>query len=244
MTKKIFGAIFFALALLALIGAVGNLFSADSIGSPAAKAGSFIGTLFTVALYAFSGIFLFTFDSVYKLNAVAGFKLRSRLQRPILIISLCVYGILSLFSSFSAGIIIGSADNLAVGLISGIVVICPYMLPVFLFIIMVLMYSTPHAKSKKYFIKNEEQLNYYLSDVSVYAPVTADNFVMASRKALYFPKQFCVIPFDQIESVKLVKQLWEQDVFFYLTNGKKFYIMTKHFNAINEAVEAHKKNSF
>ena len=30
MTKKIFGAIFVALALLALIGAVGNLFSADS----------------------------------------------------------------------------------------------------------------------------------------------------------------------------------------------------------------------
>ena len=50
---------------------------------------------------------------------------------------------------------------------------------------------------------------------------------------------FCVVPFHQISSVQLKKELWEQDVYFHLTNGKKFYIVTKHYAPISEAIAAY-----
>jgi hypothetical protein len=105
------------------------------------------------------------------------------------------------------------------------------------------MCCAPYQASKKYFLKNEAAINEYISENETFVSCTPDNFVMASDKALFFPGLSCVVPFEQIASVQLVKQLWEQDVYFYLQNGKKFYVMTKHFETIKKLVEDKKSKS-
>ena len=98
------------------------------------------------------------------------------------------------------------------------------------------MYALAHNASKKYFISSDGDLNEYLSTNETFYAWSEDYFVLASNKALYFPKLFCVIPFNQISSIKYHKELWEQGIYFNLSNGKKIYIATKHFDRIQEAI--------
>jgi len=95
----------------------------------------------------------------------------------------------------------------------------------------------PYWKSKKLFLNSGEALNRYLSLNESFTAY--HETVLASDKALYFPKLFCVVPFDQIQSIKLSKQLWEQDVYFNLINGQKFYIVSKQYDNILKAINEH-----
>lgn len=235
MFKKVLSALFFLGAILMLIGAIANGTLFTDRGSAAATYGFFLGLMIPIILYVLSGIFLFTFDSATKLNYIDGFKKRSK-QCSKLLFFIAAYVILIFFASM--GIDKFYDDNIVFIFIVIIVENLPYFIPMTIFLIMLLMYALPHWTSKKYFLGNEAVLDEYLSVNETFYTFSDDNYVLASKKALFFPELFCVVPFSEISSISLTKQLWEQDVYFHLTNGKKFYIVTKHYDHIMEAMNA------
>lgn len=232
MAKKVLGGLFFAGALLILIGAIanGSLFSDQ--GSAAATYGYFLGTILPVVVYVLSGIFLFNFDKPEKLNYIDGFKKRGK-QSSKFIPFIVAYGAFILISAIGVGA--SGTDNY---LLSYVIAILPYIIPLFVFSSFYQMYALTHNASKKYFIDSDIALNEYLSTNETFYAWSDDNFVLASNKVLYFPKLFCVIPFSQISSIKFHKELWEQGVYINLSNGKKIYVVTKHFDRIQEAINA------
>lgn len=235
MVKKAFGGLFFAGALFLLIGAISNGTLFSDKGSAAATYGTFLGTIIPVVLYVFSGIFLFTFDDAAKMSYIDGFKKRSK-QSSKFVVFIAAYGVLLLFAAIGAG-----AAGAGYGVLGYIMAFLPYLIPLLVFVVFMQMYAQPHQASAKHFLNSDAALNYYLSNFETFYTYSSDGYVLASNKALFFPELFCVIPFDQISSITLTKQLWEQDVYFYLSNGKKFYIVTKHYDRIMEAMNANNR---
>ncbi len=233
MAKKVLGSLFFAGALLILIGAIANGTLFSDRGSAAATYGNFLGTILPIVVYVLSGIFLLTFDKSTKLNYIDGFKMRSK-QSSKFIPFIVAYGLFILFSAIGVGA--SGTDNY---ILSYIIAIAPYIVPLVIFVSFYQMYALTHNASKKYFINSDIALNEYLSTNETFYAWSDDNFVLASDKALYFPQLFCVIPFSQITSIKLYKQFGEQGVYINLSNGKKIYVATKHFDRIQEAIYAY-----
>lgn len=231
MVKKVLGGLFFAAALLVLIGAVANGTLFSDQGTAAQTYGRFVGTLLPVIIYVLSGIFLLAFDGPTKINYIDGFKKRSK-QASECILFMVAYGVLVLFAAIGAGS--SGADML--GCIIGIL---PYMVPVGIFFYLYQMYALTHNASKKYFVNSEAALQEYLSANETFYAWSNDNFVLASNKVLYFPQLFCVVPFQQISSLTFYKGFDEQGVYIHLANGKKIYIKTKHYDRIAEAVNAY-----
>jgi uncharacterized membrane protein HdeD (DUF308 family) len=232
VAKKILGILFFVGALLILVGSIanGSLFSDQ--GSAAATYGNFLGTIIPIIIYVLCGIFLLTFDNPTKLNYIDGFKKRSK-QSSKFIPLMIAYGVLMLFSAMGVGA--SDTDNY---ILSYLIAIVPYVIPLCIFVSFYQIYALTHNASKKYFVNSDSALNEYLSTNETFYAWSDDNFVLASNKVLYFPQLFCVIPFNQISSIKFYKELWEQGTYINLTNGKKIYIATKHFDRIQEAVNA------
>ena len=233
MVKKVLGGLFFVGALLILIGAIANGTLFSDQGSAAATYGNFLGTILPVVVFVLSGIFLFTFDKPTKLNYIEGFKKRSK-QSSKFVPFMIAYGIFMLFSAIGASA--SGTDNYA---LSYIVAVVPYVIPLCIFVSFYQMYALTHNASKKYFMNSDSALNEYLSANETFYGWSEDNFVLASNKVLYFPGLFCAVPFNQISSVKFHKELWEQGVYINLSNGKKIYIATKHFERIQEAINAY-----
>ncbi len=237
MVKKIFGGLFFAVAALALIGITASETVFADRGSAAEMFGFALGVLIPVVLYVLSGLFLFMFDRATKLNYVEGFKKRSK-QCSQIVVFLVAYGVLMLFSAIGAGA--SGADNFVMSFLVGCL---PYFIPLMVFAVLLSMYALPHWASKKHALNNDAALNEYLSLNETFYTYSSDNFVLASNKALFFPQLLCAVPFHQIAAINLTKQLWEQDVYFTLTNGKKFYIATKQYDRIVEAFNANTQNA-
>ena len=230
MTKKILGGLFLAVAAFLLITyiATGTLFA--DYGSAAFTYGVFIGKLIPIVLYTLSGLFLLGFDKAEKMRYIDGFRCRSK-QSKQMIAFIVVYVVIMAFSILTPK----DGDSVFEAVLYNIVAMLPYLIPLLVFVIMYMMYAMPHEACKKHIIKNEEALQTYLENTHFYS-YTSDNTVLANNKVLFFPKQFCIVPYGEIGSTKLVKQLWEQDVYFNLSNGKKFYIVTKHYDRIQQAI--------
>ena len=233
--KKILGSLFFVGAFLMLIGAIvsGTLFSDQ--GSVAATYGNFLGTIIPIVVYVLSGLFLLTFDNPTKLNYIDGFKKRTK-QSSKFILFIIAYGILMLFSFI--GVVASGTDSY---LLSYLVAVIFYVIPLCVFVSFYQMYALTHNASKKYFINSESAMNEYLSVNETFYAWTEDNSVLASNKILYFPKLFCAVPFNQIASLKHHRQLVEQGVYINLVNGENIYVVTKHFERIQEAVNANRQ---
>lgn len=232
MIKKLLGILFFVVALLILIGSIANDTLFNDLGSAAATFGNFLGKLIPIVLYIFSGIFLFAFDNPIKMNYIDGFKKRSKQVNAILPL-LLAYFVLFLISCYGLGL--SGVDNYVLGFIT---VLLPYLVPIIVFAIMLPMYALTHNTSKKYFANSDAALNQYLSANETFYAWSEDHSVLASQTVLYFPQLFCVIPFNQIASTKLYKQLGEQGIYINLSNGKKIYVATKHSERVEEAINA------
>ena len=240
MIKKVLGGLFLTGALLMLIGAIanGSLFSDQ--GSTAATYGNFLGTIIPIIIYVLSGIFLLTFDNPTKLNYIDGFKKRSKQSSKVIalfVICLVLYGFLFFFSGFWANTNIGNDDFVSLIIVN--VVYNPFLWPFFVSTFLLAKYVWPHLASKRHFVKSDDVLNEYFSANEMFYDWSGDSFVLASKKVLYFPKLFCVIPFNQIASTKFYKELWEKGIYINLVNGKKIYIATKHFERIQQAINAY-----
>lgn len=230
MVKKALGGLFLIAAVFLLVLYIfnGSLFS--DRGTAAATYGYFLGKIISIVLYVFSGIFLLGFDSATKINYIDGFKKRSK-QSSKIVVFITLYFII--FAVVTMRVSASDPENY---LISWLVAVIPYGIPVIIFSSLMTMYSTPHKASKKYFINSDVALNEYLSESEVFYIIADDGSVVMSNKALFFPKLLCVVPFNQITSLKLSKTPFEKGIYFNLVNGKKFYVATKHFDCIQQAV--------
>lgn len=190
-----------------LIGTIANGTLFSDRDSVAATYGFFLGTIIPIILYVLSGIFLFTFDSAMKSNYIDGFKKRSK-QCSKLIFFIVAYVLLIFFASM--GIDTFYEDNFVFVFILIIVNNLPYFVPMAIFLVMLLMYAVPHWRSKKYFVVNETSLEEYISVDETFYTFSDDNYVLASKKVLFFPELFCVVTFSEISSISLTKQFWSR----------------------------------
>ena len=214
MTKKIIGVLFFALAALDLFGAVSNgTFESDRA----------VFTIVSIILYLLSGLFFITFDNVYKKELAEGFKTRQK-QNLIIILFTLSYAVLVFLAGVGAGV--RGAGNY---LLAFVVLALPYFLPLLVFSGMLGMYVVPFNTCKKQFgaeLPNKENLKAYTEKV------------MADDRMIFFPRYFCCIPFEKIESVKHTSAL-EQDIVFTLKNKKKLELVAnkKQYKAVLSAIE-------
>ena len=118
-----------------------------------------------------------------------------------------------------------------------------YGLPTITLGIMLGTYFIPYRACKKYIPNYERLIDENLTDKNKLSPVSADNSVMANDSVLFFPNQYCVIPFAMIESYKFKNVMnLEPDVYIKLTNGKTVLILNKNFDDIKNAIDAYKNN--
>lgn len=232
MAKKIIGICLVVVAFLMIMSVAisGNLFA--DMGSAVETYGYFLGQIIPVITFGLSGVYLFNFDRATNWSFIDGFKKRSK-QAAKFVPFIVAYSVL--FVASLAGAVMSASGNYWLNFIIGVVL---YATPVIIFVSLFQIYGIPHRASKKYFLKNKEALQYYLSGNEKYRIYSEDRSVLASEKAIYFPELFCAIPINQIASVKLEKQLWEQNVYFYLHGGKKICIVTKRYNEIINALKA------
>ncbi len=234
MVKKIIGILFIIIAILSLIGSIANGSLFEDRGSTAATYGGFTGTIIPIILFVVSGIFLIVFDSASKSAPAKGFNKR-KAQCSGIIVLLVLWSLLAIPVIFAAGINLGTLGNF----LSFLMTIIPYLFPVLTFVYMLEVYALPYLACRKHFYSDSTGYEQCLN-AGTLVSYSADKKILANNKALIFPELFCAVPFDSIANVKLKKVLWEQDVYFNLTNGKKFYIISKNYNEIMAAINANK----
>jgi len=194
---------------------------------------------FSVApLMVVTGIFLVIFDNVYKKSYVEGFVTRNA-QRIVMIILIIIW--ITLFIITAIGIVALSAagvfTTLGAYLLSyGSIIIT--LIPGFALMRLFDKYSKPYKVCRNYFLTNEQEISYYLSNKKAFKDYSKNEFVLASDVALFFPKLFCLIPFKKIKSVENKRSLDGKAVVFTLKNGKKFKVYTKQYDDIMAAIQA------
>ena len=235
MLRKILGGLLWAVAALILIGSIANGSFMSDRGSTAATYGAFVGTMLPIVANVLAGIFLMNFDGAYKKTYVEGFKVRKK-QCSRIVVFIVVYAVFLLFAAIGAGT--SGADNY---LLAYIVAALPYFIPMMIFAMMLGIYATPYWACQKNFKFDDAMLNEYLSVDETFYTYSEDNSVIASSKVIFFPKTFCILPFEQIASTQFKNLGVEQDVVFSLTNGKKIEIVAgkKQYDSIVSAIAAH-----
>lgn len=236
MLRKILGGLLFVESALIIIGSIANGSFMSDQGSAAATYGAFVGMMIPVVVNILGGIFLLTFDKVYKQSYVDGFKLRSK-QCSKFIVFIVIYALAMFLAGIGAGT--SGADNF---FLAFILAALPYFIPMMIFAMMLGVYAVPYWACQKNFKFNDTVLNEYISSNEVFTNYSEDGSVLASNKVLFFPKTFCIIPFDQIASTKFYNAI-EQDIIFTLTNGKKVEIVAnkKQYDSVVAAIEATKQ---
>lgn len=236
MIRKILGGLLILEAALIIIGSIVNGSFMSDQGSAAATYGTFVGTMLPVIVNVFGGIFLFGFDKVYKQNYIDGFNARKK-QCTKVILFVAFYAFAVILTGMGAGA--SGADNY---FLAFIVTALPYFVPLMIFALMIGMYAVPYWACKKNFKLDDALLNEYISVNETFYTYSEDNSVLASNKVLFFPKTFCIVPFEQIASTKFYNAI-EQDIIFTLTNGKKVEIVAnkKQYDSVVAAIEANSK---
>lgn len=230
MFKKILGVIFFVLAGLSLIGTIPNI----PVGaSGPVLFGWILGSIIPIVLFVLSGIFMFRFDGAKKKNYIDGLKMRGKQCRKILTFFI-IYMLLFFVTCLSAVRSFVLSDNF---ILLCVIAVIPYVIPMVIFTFMLTTYAIPYWSCKNKVKYTDEMLNRYLSTSESFYSYSEDNSVIASDKVIFLHSIFCVIPFDMIDSIKLLKALWEQDVEFKLKNGKKVVVVSRRFNDIKTAIE-------
>lgn len=237
MVKKILGGLFWVLSALILIGSIANGSFMSDRGSVAATYGAFAAIMIVIITNIFAGIFLMRFDGVYKKTYVEGFKVRKK-QCSKIVLFIVVYGVFMLFASI--GVVVSGTDNF---FLTYIIAELPYFIPLMIFAAMLGSYAIPYWACQKNIKPDNVLLNEYLSVNETFYTYCEDNSVIASNKVLFFPKIFCMIPFDRIATTKFKNIVIEQDAVITLTSGRKIYILAskKQYDGIVSAISAHKQ---
>lgn len=238
MVRKILGGLHFVAAALTLIGSIANGSFMSDRGPAAATYGAFVGTMLPIIVYVLTGIFLMKFDGVYKKTYIEGFRNRKKQCSKILVF-IVIYFVFMFFAAIGAGT--SGTDNF---LLTFVVSVLPYFVPMMIFAMMLGFYATPYWACRKNFDLDDAMLNEYFSVDEIFHTYSEDNSIIASKKVLFFPKTFCTIPFKQIASTQFQNLGVEHDVIFNLTNGKKIVLVAgkKQYENIVSAIAAQKNN--
>ena len=215
MAKKIIGVLFWATALIVIIGAAaGGFLMSDR--AP--------GIIIPALSYILAGLFFFRFDRALKRDFADGFAIRKQ-QNLCIILFVVFYALLIFLVGVKAGM--SAATNPLGSFILGVV---PYFIPALVFSGMFGMYAAPFNLCKKQFGEASFSAEFESFDEK--------DRVLASETALFFPRYFCLIPFEKIESVKFVSSL-ERDIIFTLKNKKKLEIVAgkKQYEAVLAAMD-------
>ena len=240
MVRKIIGIAFLAVSVLAIIGSVinGSLF--EDKASAVATYGAFLGFCVIIVLYILSGVFMLSFDRVCKMSFVDGYKERKK-QTSKITVFMVVYIVVMILTE--VGYVVAFTEGDLAEFLMGLVFrSMPIFIPFIIFTYMFSLYTIPFSSCDKNFRFDDNSLNYYISSNEKFVTYSEDNSVYASDKTLFFPKSFCIIPFDRIASVRLVNLVVEKDVEFVLSSGKKLTIMVtkKQYEAIEKSINANK----
>lgn len=235
MIRKILGGLLFLVAALGLIGSIANGSFMSDRGSAAATYGTFVGTMLPIITNVLAGIFLMSFDGVYKKAYIEGYKARKK-QCSKIVLFIIVYAVFMFFACIGVGA--SETDNY---LLAFVVSVLPYFVSLMIFAMMLGIYAMPYWGCQKNFKLDDSMLNEYLSVNETFCSYSEDNSIIASNKVLFFTKTFCTMPFAQIDSVEFKNIGVEQDVVFKLTNGKKIEIIAgkKKYDNITSAIAAH-----
>ena len=236
MLRKLGGILLLVLAVLIVVGAAANGTFTETFDTSAEKTGKIVGTLLPVVVNVFAVIFLLGFDKVYQRNYADGFRVRNK-QCGTITFYLIVYIAFMMLVSFSAATS-GADDFWQAFLLAEL----PYIIPMAIFAMMLGYYMVPYKSCKSNVGLEQADVNAYLSTNEAFYTYTADQSVIASSRALFFPKIFCLIPFDRIASVKFINIGVEQDISFQLTTGKKAVIVSnkKQYEGVMAALKANK----
>ena len=220
MVKKIIGAVCFALALYTVINAVLN-------GSILTSRGFF--SLVSAAASLLAGLFFFFFDKVYTLSFEKGFKKRKG-QNTVIVLFTVIYAMLILYSGVSATLTYSRSAPLMF-----VYLALPLLLPFFIFAGMVGLYVAPFAVCKKQFDLSAQKVSEYFTEA--FSPINKKGSPLSNSHALFFHKYFCVVPFEKIGAVKLVKSV-DSTIVFTLKSGKKLELSggKKQFDGIEAAI--------
>ena len=234
MFKKIFGILLLIFAGWIIVCVIINGGLESARETVTATIGMFVGLFWVVGVYVASGILLLTFDRVYKKKYVNGFFARKK-QCSRIIAFVVTYAVFLFICGYGAGST--PSDNF---LLSFIISALPYFIPGMVFAFMLAYYVLCFKACEKNFRLNELKLERYFSEDETFCSYAEDNSVLASDKVLFLPKTFCVIPIDQIESVRFKDIVIEKDVIINLVTGKKIEIVAgqKTFESIAAAVHA------
>lgn len=225
MINKIIGSLFLFFAILLSVVSILN--------------NNLIGAVIPVLLYVLSAFFFFGFDRVYNKSFIDGFSSRKN-QCYFIIFFLIVYAILMMFTGFSTGVKSSGLDFSSV-LISALINCLPFFVPMMVFAVMLATYVISFFACKKNFKLDADKLSKYISSEESFEPCIEDKTVLVSKKIIFFPKIFCIVPFECIDSVKFYNSI-EKDIIFTLNNGKKVEIVAnkKKFEAVDAAFNLYK----
>ncbi len=219
MAKKLLGILLILEAVLILYGLISKGMLFADYGTAAATYGNFVGNLIPIVVNVLAGIYLCLFDNVYKMNYRDGFVTRQKQCTQMLAFTL-IYVVLLFCVDMGQGMIrVGNR------FLTYIVGALPYLIPVAIFAGMSAMYASCYYACKKHCKLKRKVVKELLAEDVDFASYGRSKLVLASEQALFLPKLFCLIPFEQIDSVSFKSSFVENNVFIHLINGKKIEIV-------------------
>ena len=231
MIKRILGALIGAAGLMSIFGSIINgSFAKGLAGGPAAT-GYLVGLLLPIVLFLIGSFILLTFDSIKKKTFYEGFEIRKK--------QIACSNVLFIF--FSALYIIALIGLFLVS--SSYFTLILYLVPFMAFLGIFCLYSLPFNFFKKHINNYDSIVKDSHSNPDELVPASTDNSILTNGKALIFTDLFCVVPFDQVESIEKFKNSIEEDLVIKLVNGKKIAIYSKQFDSVNKVYEDYKAHN-
>ena len=232
MGKKILGIVLLVLGGLSILG--------SSLPENSANAITIIATILMVA----TGILLITFDSGARLDYYMGYS-RRKIQNVLVVVLLIPCFVLFLIASGAIGIVLANppTDMKLFFIVLVFVSWFLYAFPTLVLGIVLAQNTLPFNACKKHIPHYNSLIEENLVIKKDLSACSDDGTVMANDSVIFFPKHYCMIPFEMIESYKYSNPLkFEPDVFLKLKNGKTVLIVNKNFGAIKNVIDAHRNN--
>ena len=240
--KKVCATIFFLFTALSIYG----LFVGNNLAymNPVSLAVQFI----IYALFVYSGIFLWTFDSPSKKSFSVGAEMRRKQNRMIIILFI-IYIILYLMSVQEVWTVwidrlVAASDNNKIPFILMVLIVTGiYFFGAFIFIPLLTIYEFSYRISRKNCGDITPIINEYETTPEAFRDISGNGTVLAGENALIFPKLFCVIPYDKIDSAKYVNILITKSIIFKFKTGKMLEIPTSKHAEIKRALAEYKERA-
>ena len=233
MGKKILGIVMLVLGGCTILGA--------SLPGNSVNALTIITTILMVA----TGIFLITFDSNARLDYYTGYN-RRKIQNVLAVVLLIPYIVLFMIASASIGITLATLEAYMSPLLIVLALLAwfLYAFPTMVLGIVLAQNTLPFNACKKHIPHYNSLIEENLIIRKDLTACSDDGSVTANDTVIFFPKQYCMIPFEMIASYKYSNPLKvEPDVFLKLNNGKTILIVNKNFEAIKNIIDAHQNRS-